>query len=243
MEGKNLNILDYTDEPLDVKVAAEWNRQTIEKFMQSWLRHKPESAGLKLSAEGWALMSDLVTAFGNLGYDLEKETIERIVRSDSKHKFEMEGDRIRARFGYSIDFETKPHPGMPPAVLYHSIPARFLQRVMDNGLKPVKRQFVHLAPERKDAKELSGRTKSPSIMLKIAAHEAHNAGVVFYPRGKGIWLSEAIPSEFIMVYHSPENPKPEMGEESGSAKKSGCAELRSRRKGMGFLKKPRKYDR
>ena len=235
-------ILEHAGESLDMNGVAGWNRQTIEKFLQSWLRHKPESAGLQLSSEGWARISDLIAAFENQGIDVSKETLESIIRTDSKRKFEMEGERVRARYGYSIKFETKPHPGMPPAVLYHALPARFVPRVLEFGIKPIKRQFVHLSPERKDAIEISGHAKNPSILLKIAAHKAYESGVAFYPRGKGVWLSEEIPAEFVTVYQAPKNTPSEKSETS-PANKGRAPELRSRRRGMGFLKKPRDYDR
>lgn len=235
-------ILEHVGESLDMNGVVGWNRQTIEKFLQSWLRHKPESVGLQLSSEGWARISDLVAAFENQGIDVSKETLESIIRTDSKRKFEMEGEKVRARYGYSIKFETKPHPGMPPAVLYHALPARFVPRVLEFGIKPIKRQFVHLSPERKDAMEISGHAKSPSILLHIAAHKAYESGVAFYPRGKGVWLSEEIPAEFVTVYQAPKNT-PSVKSQTSPAVKGRAPELRSRRKGMGFLKKPHDYDR
>src|SRR5215813_1296373 len=97
----------------------ESTRVQRSKALSMWLRHKPERGGLTLSKEGWAAIPAVLEAFGKQGLPLSRPEFDDIVRLDPKGRFEVEGDRVRARYGHSLELEEKPHPGMPPATLYH----------------------------------------------------------------------------------------------------------------------------
>jgi putative RNA 2'-phosphotransferase len=86
---------------------------------------------------------------------------------------------------------------MPPAALYGAVPARYADRTDVVGLAPRKQRFIHLHTDRAGAREASSRRDQDPVLFRIAAHEAHEAGVQFYPRGEGIWLSDPIPPAFL----------------------------------------------
>lgn len=177
----------------------ELTRTQRSKALSMWLRHKPERAGLTLSGEGWVEIEDVLKAFERMGSPITRAEFDNIVRLDLKGRFEVERGRVRARYGHSLELEEKPHPGMPPATLYHSTTRRFLARILEGGLQPVKRQFVHLSPDKKTAYEVGRRRDQEPVILAISGHAAHEAGIQFYPRGKGIWLSDPIPPAFLSV--------------------------------------------
>src|SRR5437764_13458413 len=118
---------------------------------------------------------------------------------DLKGRFEVDRNRVRARYGHSLELEEKPHHGMPPATLYHGTTHRFLPKILEGGLQPIKRQFVHLSPDKKTARQVGRRRDQEPAILVVDAHAAHESGVQFYPRGKGIWLSDPIPPTFLRV--------------------------------------------
>src|ERR1051326_6759596 len=169
------------------------------KLLSKWLRHKPELGGLTLSKEGWSTFDEILAAFGRLEQDVSRAELEFIIRQDPKGRFEVEGDRIRARYGHSLELEEKPHPGMPPAALFHGTPRRYVAKIMEMGLRPMKRQYVHLSPDKKTAREVGKRRDQEPVILKVEAHLAHEAGIQFYPRGKGIWMSDPIPPNYLTV--------------------------------------------
>jgi putative RNA 2'-phosphotransferase len=167
--------------------------------MTYWLRHKPQDGGLTLSKEGWVAIPAILSALEEKGLSTTRAEFNLIVAVDPKGRFEVEGDRVRARYGHSIALEEKPHPGKPPSRLYHGTARRFLPKILETGLKPMKRQYVHLSPDTKTARVVGLRRDASPAILIVLAHEAHAAGVQFYPRGKGIWLSDPIPPEFLQV--------------------------------------------
>lgn len=177
----------------------EHERVRRSKILSAWLRHKPERGGLTLSPEGWAAISAILEALERQGVPTSIEELKHVLRVDPKSRFEIDGDRIRARYGHSVELEAKPHPGTPPATLYHGTPRRFLPGILEAGLKPMKRQFVHLSPDRKTARDVGRRRDQEPAILSVDAHRAHDDGIQFYPRGKGIWLSDPIPAEYLTV--------------------------------------------
>lgn len=210
------------------------------KTLAMWLRHKPERGGLALSKEGWVEKDAILQAFERAEIPTSRAELDEVIRLDEKARFEVQGDRVRARFGHSLELEEAPHPGMPPTSLFYGTMSRFVPRIMETGLSPMKRQFVHLSPDRKTAREVGRRRDQEPVVLEIAAHEAHAAGVKFYPRGKSIWLSDPIPARFLHVMEeAPGGPananKPSLS--SRAARQNAPGDPRRRRPKGGFIRR------
>lgn len=214
----------------------EYTRTRRSRRLSLWLRHKPEQGGLTLSKEGWAAIPAILEAFEQQGDLLSRAEFDEIVRLDRKNRFEVEGDRVRARYGHSVELAEKPHPGMPPATLYHGTARRFLPKILETGLHPMKRQFVHLSPDKQTAREVGRRRDQQPAILEVAAHRAHEAGIQFYPRGKGIWLSDPIPAAFLTVVEE-SLPAEANAESSRMRRATAPGTPRRRRPAGGFLKR------
>jgi putative RNA 2'-phosphotransferase len=217
----------------------EATRTQRSKMLSMWLRHKPERGGLTLSKEGWAAVPAILEAFERQGHEMSRAELNDIIHLDVKGRFEVEGDRVRARYGHSLELEEKPHPGMPPATLFHGTPQRYVPKILETGLRPMKRQFVHLSPDKATAREVGRRRDQEPAILTIDAHRAHEAGIQFYPRGKGVWLSDPIPADYIKVME--ETPRPTPKAPGGypkpqSARQTAPGTPRRRRPKGGFMK-------
>ncbi len=218
----------------------EPTRVRCSKMLSMWLRHKPERGGLTLSEQGWAAITAILEAFEKQGFPLSRPEFNTIISMDPKARFEVERDRVRARYGHSLELEELPHPGMPPAALFHGTPKRYLAKILEMGLRPMKRQFVHLSPDKKTAREVGRRRDQEPAILKIDAHLAHEAGVQFYPRGKGIWLSDPIPPGFLSVLEEAHIQTTNSGRESERPKtprQAAPGKPRRRRPKGGFTKR------
>lgn len=180
----------------------EIERAECSRRLASWLRHKPELAGLTLQKGGWATIEGVLAALEVAGAPTTGDEIRYLVRLDPRRRFEIDEDKIRARFGHSVEIE-EPHAGAPPAVLFHAAPMRYAERILKAGLKPVKRALVHLAVEKKAAPEICGRRANEAALIRVDAHGAYAAGVRFFPRGRGVWLSESIPAQYLTQVIAP----------------------------------------
>ena len=193
-----------------------------------------------MSPEGWVALDDLVAAYERDGTEMNRAELENVIRLDLKERFEIDGERVRARYGHSVELEEKPHPGMPPATLYHGTAQRYVSKILESGLRPMKRQFVHHSPDKKTAREVGRRRDQEPAILLIDAHKAHEAGVMFYPRGKGIWLSDPIPPQYLSVL---EEDAPDSANiqrrRPATPRESAPGEPRRRRPKGGFTKKNR----
>lgn len=191
----------------------EANRAWCARTLSQWLRHRPDRAGITLSPEGWATIDEVVGAFERLECTVVDSDIVAIVASDPKHRFEIEGDRIRARYGHSVQLAIPAHESAPPSVLFYTTVQRYVPKILVTGLLPIKRQFVHMRADRKAAREEAASRGKDSVIIMVSAADAFAAGVRFFPRGAGVWLSEAVPAQFLQAEERPapshaSRPKP-----------------------------------
>jgi putative RNA 2'-phosphotransferase len=169
------------------------------KFLSLVLRHQPEAIGLTLDGEGWAVVEDLIACAAQQGKRLSRERIEEIVATSDKQRFKLSDDRlrIRANQGHSISVDLKLEPRVPPEILYHGTPQANVASIRAAGLDKRARHHVHLSSDEATAAKV-GERRGAAVILRIRALAMHRAGHVFYRSENGVWLVDAVPSEFIV---------------------------------------------
>lgn len=165
------------------------------KFISLILRHKPETIGIQLDAHGWAPVDRLLAGVG-----IAMEDLERIVDTDEKQRYSFNEDKtlIRANQGHSVPVDLELEAREPPEYLYHGTVERFLGSIRKEGLKKGSRQFVHLSPDVETAVKVGGRRGKP-VVLQVAAGRMHRDGCPFYLSANGVWLTEAVPPQYLKV--------------------------------------------
>lgn len=151
------------------------NKQLKEtsKFLSYILRHEPHTIGLQLDAEGWADINSLITGAAK------------------------EGQRIRAAQGHSApDVNLQHIEKKPPEFLYHGTATRFLESILQQGLIAGSRHHVHLSQETLTAIAVGQRYGKP-VVLKIESLRMHQQGFKFFQAENSVWLTEAVPVNFI----------------------------------------------
>nr|WP_297945564.1 RNA 2'-phosphotransferase [uncultured Fibrobacter sp.] len=88
---------------------------------------------------------------------------------------------------------------MPPAVLYHGTTHRALLQILQDGLKPMQRQYVHLSIDVETATRVGKRRDSEPVILNIDTEAAQKAGIQFYIGNDKVWLCNRVPKECITV--------------------------------------------
>lgn len=126
--------------------------------------------------------------------------IQKIVHEDTKGRFEFSEDKssVRALYGHSIDVNLGLEPTIPPLVLYHGTAEKYIDSIMKEGLRPRKRNFVHLSETMDMAKQVGTRHGSP-VVLSIDIEAMIRAGYKFYKAQNSIWLTGDIPSKFLRI--------------------------------------------
>ena len=170
----------------------------ISKFLSLVLRHDPGRIGLQLDAAGWAEVDELIAAAARGGVEIDRETLARVVAGNDKQRFALtpDGIRIRANQGHSVRVDLGLEPRTPPEVLYHGTAARFVDSIRESGLHAARRTHVHLSADVETARKVGRRHGSP-VVLTVAAGRMHRDGRVFYQSDNGVWLTDAVPAEYI----------------------------------------------
>ncbi|MEL6989019.1 MAG: RNA 2'-phosphotransferase, partial [Bacteroidota bacterium] len=119
----------------------------ISKFLSLVLRHKPETIGLKLDPNGWADVNALLNLSNEYGIKIDLTTLRQIVETNDKKRFAFNhaASKIRANQGHSVNIDIDLESKQPPEILYHGTATRFLDAILNQGLKRMNRQHVHLS--------------------------------------------------------------------------------------------------
>jgi putative RNA 2'-phosphotransferase len=177
-------------------VAAELT--AISKFLSYVLRHQPESIGLTLGQGGWVSVELLLAACARHGKGLDRATLERVVRENSKQRFALspDGAWIRASQGHSLDIDLGYAAANPPDVLYHGTVEQFLAAIRGEGLQRGERHHVHLSADKMVAAKVGQRRGEP-VVLEIDAAAMAREGFVFFCSDNSVWLTHEVPPRFL----------------------------------------------
>ncbi|MCX5398214.1 RNA 2'-phosphotransferase [Streptomyces sp. NBC_00102] len=174
------------------------DRRTVKvsKYLSKHLRHQPERIGLTLDPNGWVDVAALLEAAARNDFPLTRAELEHVVAVNDKQRFTLEGDRLRANQGHTVDVDLDLPPAEPPEFLYHGTVARSLTGIRSEGLRPMARHHVHLSPDRETATRVGARRGRP-VVLSVHAGAMHRAGHVFRVSANGVWLAESVPPAFL----------------------------------------------
>jgi putative RNA 2'-phosphotransferase len=168
----------------------------VSKYLSKHLRHQPERIGLTLDAHGWVAVDDLMRAAAAHGFAFTRAELDHVVATNDKQRFAVDGERIRASQGHSVEVDLDLPPAEPPAYLYHGTVARSLDAIRAEGLRPMARHHVHLSPDRETATRVGARRGRP-VVLSVASGAMHRAGHVFRVSDNGVWLADAVPPSYL----------------------------------------------
>lgn len=156
---------------------------------------------MTLDEHGWVNIDQLLQGMAGAGTTLTREELVQIVEGDSKSRYSIDGDRIRANQGHSVPIDLGLTPRTPPATLFHGTARRFLNSILDDGLRPGQRQHVHLSANRDTATSV-GRRHGKPVVLTVEAGRMHADGHDLFLSENDVWLTARVPSEYLTV--SPE---------------------------------------
>lgn len=175
------------------------NPKDLSKFMSLVLRHEPTKFGVVLDAEGYTPLNELLEAIVSSHSEITVDDIINVVENvePDKKRFTIEGGDIRANYGHSIRDKIEHEIATPPQTLYHGTYAEAVQRIKETGLKPMRRQYVHLTSDYALAARVGARRGKP-VVLEIDTTKAHLGGVKFYRANERFWLVDELPAAYIL---------------------------------------------
>lgn len=174
------------------------DRRTVKvsKYLSKHLRHQPERIGLTLDPAGWVEIDTLLAAAAAHGFPVTRAELDHVVAVNDKRRFAVEGGRIRASQGHSVEVALGLPPATPPPYLYHGTVARSLDAIRAEGLRPMNRHDVHLSADRETATRVGARRGRP-VVLAVDAGAMHRDGHIFHVSANGVWLTDAVPPRYL----------------------------------------------
>jgi putative RNA 2'-phosphotransferase len=163
----------------------------LSKRMSKALRHQPGRVGLALDPAGWVPVADLLGAIG-----ISEAEMREVVDRNDKKRFTIDGDRIRANQGHSVEVDLGLPTATPPDTLFHGTVAQVLDDIMSDGLRPMSRHDVHLSPDRETARRVGARRGRP-LILAVDAKAMHEDGHEFRLSANGVWLTQHVPARYL----------------------------------------------
>ncbi len=173
--------------------------ESLGRFLSLVLRHQPQAAYITLDRHGWADIEKLLAGCVRAGKSMDRETLERIVRENSKQRYSLspDGKKIRANQGHSIPVELELREAEPPSRLYHGTATRFLESIRREGITRQSRQQVHLSATVETAAAVGALHGSP-VVLPIDAAAMGRDGHAFWLSENGVWLCQEVPWRYVL---------------------------------------------
>jgi putative RNA 2'-phosphotransferase len=183
-------------------VKRETRLVKLSKFLALILRHQPQRFALELDDEGWASLPEVMEilhGLPNFRWATRADVLALVQQSagDDRRRFQIEGNRIRARYGHSLARPIRHEPCTPPPRLYHATSPEAQTSIRREGLRPMERQYVHLSPDPETAVRVGARHTDRPVLLTVRSSRAHTAGVEFHRADEAVYLARHIPAEFI----------------------------------------------
>ncbi|MGW5210360.1 RNA 2'-phosphotransferase [Streptomyces sp. NPDC004051] len=168
----------------------------VSKYLARHLRHTPEEIGLALDEAGWVEIDTLIAAAAAHGFRFTRAELDHVVATNDKQRFTIEGTRIRAGQGHSVEVDLGLPTAVPPPYLFHGTVSRHLAAIRAEGLLPMDRHDVHLSADRATAARVGARRGRP-VVLPVDAAAMHRDGHVFRVSANGVWLTAAVPARYL----------------------------------------------
>ncbi|TNE84169.1 MAG: RNA 2'-phosphotransferase [Deltaproteobacteria bacterium] len=163
----------------------------------SWLlRHGAREAGLAMDEAGWARVDDVLALTG-----LDAQTLAEVVATNTKRRLMVRDGYIRACQGHSLD-------GMPVTRealeaswsrfegprAWHATRPTLVARIREEGLLPMGRTHVHLAPS---PTSQVGKRSAPAL-LEIDLDRVREANLGVFAADNGVVLVRRVPPEAVI---------------------------------------------
>ena len=177
----------------------------LSKLLSLILRHQPQQFGVTLDAEGYASIQEVLAAVRQRipqATTADLSTVVTTVEPD-KRRFSISGEEIRANYGHSLAERIVHQAAAPPALLLHGTTQSAVPAILESGLRPMRRQYVHLTTDADLATRI-GQRHGSACLLTVDAERAAAAGIVFYRANQAFWLADAIPACYLGVHGTPD---------------------------------------
>jgi len=216
----------------------DWELEALSRMLSGILRHFPYKFRVNIDPMGWADIYDIVNGIKRRHrrfWWLRRHHIEAIALTDPKGRFQvdLEKKKIRATYGHTIPVDLSDLPTDDiPEILYYPVSREEADILLESGLKPTDRRWVHLSFSYEDA-YIAGRHRMDDVVvLAVKTKCCEDKGIKIHRAAKTIFITTEVPPECLEM---PEQREVELSEEELKA-----IEMEKKRKEKKMRKKMRR---
>lgn len=195
MELDGRVYLNSTTKKLQEQENAKTNKTG--RFLAWALRHGLDDLGMQYDEQGRVDMDALCGTEEFVSHNISKTDIKNVAACDSKLRFIIEGNTVRASQGHSV--EIKHAQCVPPKVLYHGTALKNVSSIEANGIRSMSRVFVHLSEDIETASTVGRRHGTPCV-LTLDTVAMLEDGIEFYKSDNNVWMvKDYIPYKYVIA--------------------------------------------
>jgi putative RNA 2'-phosphotransferase len=165
----------------------------------SWLlRHGAADEGLAMDTAGWAAIADVRALLR-----INDTQLEGAIRHNDKNRIEVDGDRIRACQGHSLETMPVTREALEASwrrwegtdLVWHGTRVSAVEGIVGEGIHAGRRSHVHLAAS---LDSIVGKRSNTPVMLGVDPERLANAGIGLYVSPNGVMLCRHVPTDAIV---------------------------------------------
>ncbi|MDY7003963.1 MAG: RNA 2'-phosphotransferase [Cyanobacteriota bacterium] len=144
--------------------------EKISKYLSLVLKHSPDKIGIKLDANGWVSIEELLKASQNYNFPITQIELNEVVEKNDKKRFSLDSTKtlIRANQGHSLTVDLQLEARTPPDMLYHGTGNHLIGLIKQTGLQKMSRHHVHLSQDINTARNV-GKRKGKAVVFAVDA--------------------------------------------------------------------------
>jgi len=185
--------------PLEIRAEFSDLKIKISKYVSYLLRHNPED--LQMNDEGFVKLDELVSKVKERYPITDKKLLREIITESNRQRFEIVGENIRALYGHTIPVHIHFKEDKRIVLLYHGTTPQAAKQILEKGLQPMRRKWVHLSPTEEIAQEVGKRRINNPVVLVIDVSGARGNGVRFYGVTDKVYVCKYVPAKYIKPLH------------------------------------------
>ena len=170
-------------------------RDQIARRMAGILRHFPEKFDLEMDINGWVSVRELSNAISRKDrrkHWLRDRHIEAISSTDPKGRYEVRGGSVRATYAHTVDIELDLPTDNIPELLYYPCGPDELDVLLEAGISPGSRKWVHLSKTVTAACNAGHVHHSRPKIIEVDTIQMQANGDIVYHAGTTVYLTGGV---------------------------------------------------
>lgn len=177
----------------------------VSKSLTWLLRHGAVKENIKMNEEGYVNIVDILAWLkGKYNIVATMCDLESIARADTKNRFRIEGDTMRANQGHSIDIKIPMEKyEQTNSQIVHGTYKKNMESILETGLKSMSRTHVHLINIDSSTDKYHMIRQDTDLYVFIKP----NKELEFNMSSNGVVLTESVPKEYLTFVPAYEHKK------------------------------------